>query len=75
MEFTMTIKTGEEFTEDEVDEIMETFGDNYDSANIEPFEIEVDGIARQRQVLAYIMLVIRQIIGWNRATFAVEFSR
>lgn len=71
----MTIKTGEEFTEDEVDEIMETFGDNYDSANIEPFEIEVDGIARQRQVLAYIMLVIRQIIGWNRATFAVEFSR
>lgn len=75
MEYTMTIKTGEEFTEDEVDEIMETFGDNYDSANIEPFEIEVDGIARQRQVLAYIMLVIRQIIGWNRATFAVEFSR
>lgn len=75
MEFTMTIKSEERFTEDEVDEILGTFGEAYDSADVSPHRIEIDGVVRQRQTIARIMVQVRHLIGWYRPRFAVRFGQ
>lgn len=72
MEFTMTISSRVRITEDEADEIFDAFGDHFDAASVEPHEIEVDGVVPQRQRLAYIMLNIRQVLGFDRAQIALE---